>query len=108
MDTTFRTLRGRPFFLRALFVLIGCFGPAAVHAQEASIIGQVTDDGRGFIPEEPPRSSGPGERVGLSGMRERLSLLGGKFELMSEPGAGTTLKAEIELPAQREDSDHAG
>jgi len=40
-------------------------------------------------------------RVGLSGMRERLSLLGGKFELMSEPGAGTTLKAEIELPAQR-------
>jgi PAS domain S-box-containing protein len=69
---------------------------------------RVTDDGRGFIPEESPRSSGPGERVGLSGMRERLSLLGGRFELTSEPGAGTTLKAEVELPAPREDSDHAG
>jgi len=69
---------------------------------------RVTDDGRGFIPEESPKSSGPGERVGLSGMRERLSLLGGRFELLSKPGAGTTLKAEVELPAQREDYDHAG
>jgi len=69
---------------------------------------QVTDDGRGFIPEESPRSTGPGERVGPSGMRERLSLLGGRFELTSEPGAGTTLKAEVELPAPRGDSDHAG
>jgi len=69
---------------------------------------QVTDDGRGFVPEESSKTNGPGERVGLSGMRERLALLGGRFELMSEPGTGTTLKAEVELPTKREDSGHEG
>jgi PAS domain S-box-containing protein len=68
---------------------------------------QVTDDGRGFEPDEATRSNGPGERVGLSGMRERLSLLGGRFEAHSEPGSGTTVTAEVELPTNREDSDHA-
>src|SRR5215204_6288501 len=69
---------------------------------------QVTDDGRGFEPDEDTRSNGPGERVGLSGMRERLSLLGGRFEAYGEPGSGTTITAEVELPTNREDSDHAG
>jgi PAS domain S-box-containing protein len=69
---------------------------------------QVTDDGRGFEPDEARRSNGPGERVGLSGMRERLSLLGGRFEAYSEPGSGTTVTAEVELPTNREDSDDAG
>jgi signal transduction histidine kinase len=41
-------------------------------------------------------------------MRERLSLLGGRFELQSEPGSGTTVKAEVDLPTRREDPDHAG
>jgi len=68
----------------------------------------VRDEGRGFQPDEATRSNGPGERVGLSGMRERVSLLGGRFELHSEPGSGTTVKAEVELPATREDVDHAG
>src|SRR5215212_97837 len=69
---------------------------------------QVTDDGRGFEPDEATRSNGPGERVGLSGMRERLSLLGGRFEVHSEPGSGTTVTAKVELPTNREDPDHAG
>ena len=69
---------------------------------------QVTDDGRGFEPDEARRSNSPGEKVGLSGMRERLSLLGGRFEAHSEPGSGTMVTAEVELPTNREDSDHAG
>jgi signal transduction histidine kinase len=68
----------------------------------------VRDDGRGFKPDEAPKSNGPSERVGLSGMRERLSLLGGRFELQSEPGSGTTVTAEVEVPTNREDSDDAG
>jgi glucose-6-phosphate-specific signal transduction histidine kinase len=51
--------------------------------------------------------NGPGERVGLSGMRERLSLLGGRFELQSEPGSGTSLTAEVEVPTNREDDEDA-
>ena len=68
---------------------------------------QVGDDGHGFVPDEMKRSNGPGERVGLSGMRERLSLLGGRFELRSEPGSGTTVTAEVDLPQIREDYIHA-
>ena len=68
---------------------------------------QVTDDGRGFEPHGATKSNGPGERVGLSGMRERLSLLGGRFGLQSEPGSGTTLTAEVEVATTREDPDHA-
>jgi PAS domain S-box-containing protein len=68
----------------------------------------VRDEGRGFRSDEATRNNGPGERVGLSGMRERLSLLGGRFELQSEPGSGTTVTAEVELPTEREDPDNAG
>jgi signal transduction histidine kinase len=58
----------------------------------------VREEGRGFRPDE-ARSNGPGER---------LSLLGGRFELQSEPGSGTTVTAEVEVPTNREDSDDAG
>jgi signal transduction histidine kinase len=68
----------------------------------------VRDEGRGFKPDKAAKSNGPGERFGLSGMRERVSLLGGSFKLHSEPGSGTTVKAEVELPEIREDYDHAG
>jgi signal transduction histidine kinase len=68
----------------------------------------VRDEGRGFRPDEATKSNGPGERVGLSGMRERLSLLGWRFELQSEPGSGTTVTAEVDLPTKREDPHHAG
>ena len=68
----------------------------------------VRDKGRGFRPDETTRINGRGERVGLSGMRERSSLLGGRFELQSEPESGTMVTAEVDLPTKREDPHHAG
>jgi PAS domain S-box-containing protein len=59
----------------------------------------VRDEGRGFRPVEVTNGAGPGERVGLSGMRERVSLLGGSFEIRSDPGVGTSVLAEVPLPA---------
>jgi signal transduction histidine kinase len=41
-------------------------------------------------------------------MRERVSLLGGKFEVHSEPGGGTTIEAEVQLPEAGEERDHEG
>jgi signal transduction histidine kinase len=41
-------------------------------------------------------------------MRERVSLLGGRFQLHTEPGRGTTIVAEVELPETGEDLDHEG
>jgi len=68
----------------------------------------VSDEGRGFVPNGKTTTNGRGEKVGLSGMRERVSLLGGRFELHSEPGRGTTIEAEIALPETGEGQDREG
>ncbi len=56
---------------------------------------KVRDYGRGFVPGS--SRGGPGERVGLTGMRERITLLGGEFRVASRPGEGTLIVAEIPL-----------
>lgn len=56
----------------------------------------VVDDGVGF---EPPGELDNKENgfLGLAGMQERLTSLGGRFKLRSSPGAGTILEAEVPL-----------
>ena len=78
-------------------------GRKAVHLE-------VRDEGRGFDPSAVSGEEGPVERMGLSSMRERVALLGGKLEIRSKPGAGTSLVAEVPLPATFEgrETDHAG
>jgi two-component system sensor histidine kinase DegS len=36
-----------------------------------------------------------GNRLGLTGMRERVEMVGGRFSVESSSGAGTTIRAEI-------------
>lgn len=50
----------------------------------------VVDDGAGF--EVSDRTLGS---LGLAGMRERASLVGGRLEIASTPGAGTTVTLEV-------------
>jgi PAS domain S-box-containing protein len=58
------------------------------------IIFLAEDDGRGFD----GRIGGSGEgSLGLLGMRERATLLGGTFLLKSRPGEGTRIRIEIPL-----------
>lgn len=63
------------------------------------VVLEVRDDGTGFDPATLPEMPGPG-RYGLSGMRERAALLGGKLELESSRGRGTTVRLSIPLPPQ--------
>jgi PAS domain S-box-containing protein len=56
-------------------------------------IAEVADDGRGFDP-----SSSKGG-VGLEGMRERASLIGGNFEVRSGPGQGTSVRVGLPKPS---------
>jgi signal transduction histidine kinase len=51
----------------------------------------ISDDGAGFNPGV--ASSGRG----LTGMRERIELLGGEIEVASEPGKGTEIAARVPL-----------
>jgi PAS domain S-box-containing protein len=59
---------------------------------------QVEDEGRGFDAE---RVLSRGASSGLSGMQERVELLGGRFAVESAPGQGTRLLAElpVQVPA---------
>jgi signal transduction histidine kinase len=57
----------------------------------------VTDDGAGFDPEavQKRRPGVPLQRFGLHGMRDRAQMLGGTFEVTSEPGRGTTVRVVL-------------
>lgn len=57
---------------------------------------EIADKGRGFDPSA-FFSRSRGEKVGLAGMRERVALLGGRLEIKSNPGKGTTVIAEVPL-----------
>ncbi len=61
-----------------------------------TIRGLVSDDGRGFDPAAVMRGGG----LGLFGLRERASYIGGAVEIVSRPGAGTRI--EITVPLKRE------
>ena len=65
------------------------------------IIFLAEDDGAGFDPQIAGRDR---RSLGLLGMRERASLLGGTFQLRSKPGQGTRIRIEIPL---HEDKGHA-
>ena len=52
---------------------------------------RITDDGRGFDPEQPTDGNG------LSNMRRRVATLGGQLTIQSRFGAGTTTTLEVHL-----------
>ncbi len=68
-----------------------------LRSQEGTVDLEVRDWGRGFDSASLQNRNGPGERIGLSGMRERVGLLGGEFEVRSRPGEGTSVKARVPL-----------
>ena len=57
----------------------------------------VHDDGRGFDVPACLARTGPGASLGLIGMQERVSLLGGRFECRSSPALGTEVHAWLPL-----------
>lgn len=61
-----------------------------VESTEMGVSIKVSDDGSGFDAEKSQSGS-----LGIEGMRERVDLLGGQFEIHSELGKGTTVEAWI-------------
>ena len=55
---------------------------------------KIKDDGKSFRVEGAMYANG-GKRLGLLGMKERLEMVGGHFEIESAPGQGTTITAQI-------------
>jgi signal transduction histidine kinase len=66
---------------------------ALVHSHPWLIL-TVRDDGVGFAPVSLDGLRG----IGLWSMRERAALAGGTLQIVSRPGAGTTVRAELPMP----------
>ena len=56
------------------------------------IVLSVSDDGKGFAPEQAPRG-----RWGMTTMRERAEAAGGRVSVESSPGNGATVRASVPL-----------
>jgi signal transduction histidine kinase len=66
----------------------------SVERVQDEIVCRVSDDGRGFVPSGVVADVA--ERgLGLEGIRERVSVLGGRLEISSRPGAGTELVVRV-------------
>lgn len=65
----------------------------ALSQRERAVVLVVSDDGQGF-----ETGSVREEGLGLTGMSERVALLGGRLSVESTEGAGTMVTAELPLP----------
>ncbi len=63
----------------------------------SQLVARIEDDGCGFEVSQTVNSHGPKRGLGLLGMRERISLVGGSLSIISKPGVGTCLKAVVPL-----------
>lgn len=61
----------------------------------ARAVATIRDDGVGFDVDAVLASKERG--LGLFGMQERMALVGGRLQLVSRPGAGTLVRAEVPL-----------
>jgi signal transduction histidine kinase len=57
---------------------------------------EISDSGHGF---DSSQARAPGSSLGLTVMAERVSLAGGRLEVVSQPGRGTRVSAEFPLTA---------
>lgn len=68
-----------------------------------TVVLTIQDNGRGFSPAGHAAQAGAGG-LGLTGMAERATLLGGRLKMRSEPTGGTVITVEIPLRGEG----HAG
>jgi len=63
-----------------------------LQAHSDSVILSVTDDGKGFDPLACAQVDG---HFGLRGLRSRAKSMNAQLEIISSPGAGTTVKVTV-------------
>jgi signal transduction histidine kinase len=63
-----------------------------LHASNGTLRFTVSDDGTGYDPRHTPMGSG------LRNMADRLAALGGRLQIRSAPGQGTTIAAQLPVP----------
>ena len=61
--------------------------------EDGRLLVKISDDGPGFDQHAAVKEG----RLGLAGMRERVEVLGGSFDLQSRPGLGTVIRVNLPL-----------
>jgi signal transduction histidine kinase len=69
-----------------------------IQKQAGGVSMKISDNGKSFQVEKTLNTKGR-KRLGLLGMKERLDMVGGRFDIESVPGKGTTVTAQIPLGA---------
>jgi signal transduction histidine kinase len=79
----------------------------SLFTNDTSLFIRIEDGGQGFDMNILKDSAGA---FGLAGMRERIFLIGGKFDVFSSPGTGTRITAVIPIatPLERRANDRQG
>lgn len=65
---------------------------------DTELVLTVTDDGVGFDPGQPRHAGRDRPGLGLMSMHERAALHGGRTQITSSPGQGTTVRTRLPLP----------
>jgi PAS domain S-box-containing protein len=66
-----------------------------VRCQDGELLLSVRDDGQGFDVDEGRARAVAGSSIGLLGMEERVTSVGGRFAVESHRGVGTTVRARF-------------
>lgn len=61
--------------------------------RDGELLVEVADNGKGFD----PRTAGADGHLGITGMRERVEILGGTFSVESSPDRGTVIHASLPM-----------
>jgi signal transduction histidine kinase len=67
---------------------------------------KIRDDGKGFDVQEITKVDKTGRGVGLFGMQERVTLVGGTCSVDSTPGQGTTIVSEVPYTGSTDNADN--
>ncbi|MEX2468015.1 MAG: PAS domain S-box protein [Gemmatimonadota bacterium] len=67
---------------------------------DGHVVAEVSDDGCGFDPASRMQLD---RGLGLVGMRERATMIGGRLSIESAPGAGTTVSTSVPFHSRKDD-----
>jgi signal transduction histidine kinase len=75
--------------------LVVATGTTTIQRTPAGVLATVEDNGAGFDTRDWQKRCSAGNHLGLLGIEERVTLLGGFFRVESVPGRGTSVFADI-------------
>ena len=78
-----------------------------LHCTDGAFEGELSDNGKGFDLNPVFLDGNKPRGLGLMGMQERIGLIGGFLEILTQTGCGTTLRIHLPLEEKRNGQTHS-